>query len=161
MPPELGEGAQIAAVLDRIGHGVFETLADVPQNLLNQQIPLPEANSLFALATHLLGSGEFWVLTLAGGREVNRNRDAEFTASGTFEQLQERCDRWLAAVHEVLDGMPSEPLNRIAEPPAAYRGMVGDEPMTVRDCLLHAVEHSALHQGQIEITRQMLLAGQA
>ncbi len=155
---EPGEGAQIATVLERIARGVIEMLADVPQDLLNRQIPLPEANSLFALATHLLGSGEFWVLTLAGGRDVGRDRDAEFRASGTFEQLKERSDRWLAAVHEVLDGMPSEPLNRIAQPPTAYRGMVGDEPMTVRACLLHAVEHSALHQGQIEITRQMVMS---
>jgi len=30
------------------------------------------------------------------------------------------------------------------------------EQMTARECLLHAVEHSALHLGQIQITRQLL-----
>ncbi len=154
------EARQIAVVLDRIGSGVIETLTGVPEAVLNRQIALPEANSLFALATHMLGAGEFWVLVMAGERVIDRNRDAEFTASGTFEQIDARCKRWLAAVHDVLDGMPSEQLDRAAEPPAAYSGTVGtfgDEPMTVRDCLLHAVEHSALHQGQIEITRQMLM----
>ncbi len=153
------EAAQFAAVLDRIGHGVIETLAGVPQAVLNLQTPLPEANSLFALATHLLGAGEFWVLTLAGGRDVDRNREAEFTASGTFEQISKRCERWRAAVHEVLDGMPSEQLDRQADPPAAYRSTIGDDPMSVRECLLHAVEHSALHQGQLEVTRQLLMSG--
>jgi uncharacterized damage-inducible protein DinB len=153
-----GEAAQIAAVLDRIGRGVVESLTGVPPAALNQQIALPEANSLFALATHLVGAGEFWVLTLAGGRDVDRDRAAEFAASGNFEQIAARYGRWLTAVHEALPSLPSEYLDRIAEPPAAYR-MRGGAPMTVRECLLHAVEHSALHQGQIEITRQLLMSG--
>ena len=154
-----GEAAQIAAVLDRIGRGVVESLTGVPPAALNQQIALPEANSLFALATHLVGAGEFWVLTLAGGRDVDRDRAAEFAASGNFEQIAARYGRWLTAVHEVLDGLPGELLDRIAEPRATYRGTLGDAPMTLRECLLHAVEHSALHQGQIEITRQLLMSG--
>ncbi len=28
-----------------------------------------------------------------------------------------------------------------------------------RDCLLHAVEHGALHQGHIQITRQLMVDG--
>ena len=52
-----------------------------------------------------------------------------------------------------LDGIPPQP-------PAEYRstGGLGDT-LTLRDCLLHAVEHGALHQGHIQITRQLLVDG--
>ncbi len=150
------EAAEIAVVLDRIGRGVIETLAGVPDDVLNRELQLPETNSLFALATHLAGAGEFWVLALAGGLTVARDRDAEFTATGTGASLVSRYDRWLRSVHDVLDTMPADRLDRTVEPPAAYRGSLSEEA-TVRECLLHAVEHSALHQGQIEITRQRLM----
>ncbi|HCJ36162.1 MAG TPA: hypothetical protein DHV65_17930, partial [Ktedonobacter sp.] len=37
-----------------------------------------------------------------------------------------------------------------------YHPTLDEEPMTVRDALLHAVEHCALHQGHLELTRQLL-----
>jgi hypothetical protein len=52
----------------------------LPDEVLNRAVPICEANTLFALATHLVGAGEFWVLVLAGGREGDRDRDAEFHA---------------------------------------------------------------------------------
>lgn len=154
-----GAARQFAIVFDRIGLSVIEQLAGLPEEMLNRSMPLPEANSLFALATHLVGAGEFWVLALAGGRTIQRDRPAEFRATGSLDQLKDRYTRWLAAVHEVLDQMPAPRLDELAEPPAAYRGSLGDTPLTVRDCLLHSVEHSALHQGHIEITKQLLSQG--
>ena len=69
-------------------------------------MPIPEANSLFALATHLVGAAEFWVLALAGGRQIARDRDAEFRASGTYQELEVRYLRWLAEVRDVLSTLP-------------------------------------------------------
>jgi uncharacterized damage-inducible protein DinB len=150
------EGAQFARVLERIGRDVLARLSDLSDELLNQPVPLPAANSLFALATHLAGAGEFWAVAVPGRRPIARDREAEFRATGTHAELVERYDRWLAAVHEVLDAMPDTMLEQQVDLPAGYRRWVGDEPVTVRDCLLHAVEHSALHLGHIEITRQVL-----
>jgi uncharacterized damage-inducible protein DinB len=150
-----GEGAQFALVLERIGNDTLEALAGVPAEGLNRAMPLPETNSLFALATHLVGAAEFWVLTLAGGRTVNRDRDAEFSAVGAPDALAARYGRWIADVHAVLDGLPDAQMERIAHPPTAYRGTLPDGEMTVRECLLHAVEHCAIHLGHIQLTRQM------
>jgi uncharacterized damage-inducible protein DinB len=149
------EAAEIALVLDRIARGVLEELQSLPEEALNRQVPLPETNSLFALATHLVGAGEFWVLGLAGGRTIQRDRDAEFRASGSFPDLEARYERWVTALHEVLDGMPPERLDQPTNPPAAYLGGLSERP-TVRECLLHMVEHGALHQGHIQITRQII-----
>jgi uncharacterized damage-inducible protein DinB len=150
------EGAHFADVLERIGRGVLHELEDLPGEALNRAVPIPEGNTLFAVATHLVGAGEFWVLTLAGGRDVARDRDAEFRASGTYAELEVRYTRWMTAVRDVLSTLPSEAWSRIAEPPPQFTGSLGDQPMTVRACVLHAIEHSALHLGHIQLTRSLL-----
>jgi uncharacterized damage-inducible protein DinB len=152
-------GAQFAETLERIARDTLAALDGVPDEVLNRLLPLPETNSLFALATHLAGAGEFWTLVLAGGREIPRDRPAEFHAAGTGAALVARYERWIADLHAVLDTFPEAALDRLADPPPPYRSWQGNGPMTIRACLLHAVEHSALHLGHIQLTRQMALAG--
>ena len=150
------EGSHFASLLEYIGREVLQQLRNVPEPLLNQPLTLPETNTLFALATHLVGAGEFWVLALAGGRTIVRDRPAEFHATGTLAELVTRYERWIADTHEVLDALPDETMEQIAHPPASFQPRIPDRPMTVRDCLLHAVEHAALHQGHIQLTCQVL-----
>jgi len=54
------------------------------------------------LATHLIGSAEYWVLELAGGRDVQRDRLSDFCATGTGAELAARYERWLAADFSLL-----------------------------------------------------------
>jgi len=150
------EGSHVADVLERIGRGVLAELEDLPDDVLNRALDIRQTNTLFALATHLVGAGEFWVLVLAAGREFDRDREAEFHASGTYAELAKRYNAWIAAVREVLANLGQDAFERLAEPPTAFRGSLGDQPMTVRACVLHAVEHSALHLGQIQLTRSLL-----
>lgn len=150
------EAIAIADVLERIGRGVLEELKHLPEDVLNRSVGIPDSNTLFALATHLVGSGEYWVLTPAGGRETKRDRDAEFRASGTYTELEVRYTRWMAELRSVLSELPADAWNRIAEPPSEFRGSLGEKPLTVRVCLLHAVEHSASHLGHIQLTRSLV-----
>ncbi len=152
------EAAQFADVLDSIGRDVLIQLSGVSPEDLNRPLDIPETNSLFALATHLVGSGEFWVLAMVGGQNIPRDREAEFRATGTLNELVNRYESWLVAVHELLDNLPDADMKRAIEAPAARRPYFKDKVITVRDCLLHAVEHCALHQGHIQITRQLLAA---
>ena len=145
-----GEASHFAIVLERIARRALAQFTDMSDVDLNSSLELPESNTAFVLATHLIGSAEYWVLELAGGRDVQRDRPSEFRASGTAAELVERYERWLAAMQEVLHS--SQP----ARVPARYHPTPDEEPMTVRDALLHAVEHCALHQGHLELTRQML-----
>jgi uncharacterized damage-inducible protein DinB len=150
------EGSQLADVLARIGRSVLDQLQDLPDEPLNRAVPIREANTLFALATHLVGAGEFWVLVLAAGRQIGRDRDAEFRASGTYAELAKRYTAWIAAVQDALSDLGQGAFERLAEPPPEFRQSLGDQPLTVRACILHAVEHSALHLGQIQLTRSLL-----
>jgi uncharacterized damage-inducible protein DinB len=150
------EATALGDVLERIARSVLDELESLSDELLNQPVPVPEANTLFALATHLVGAGEFWVLTLAGGRHVDRVREAEFRASGTYADLADRYSKWIDALRDVLSTLSADAFDRPADPPAEYRGSLGDAPMSVRACVLHAVEHSAIHLGHIQLTRSML-----
>lgn len=151
-----GTAAQIATLLERIARNTMMQFEDITPESFNRRLMLPESNTLFALATHLVGAGEFWVLVLVGQRDIPRNRLAEFSATGRVEDLLTRYERWIQDVHEVLDTFPDTRLHEPAEPPAGYQSTSTHERSSVLDALLHAVEHSALHLGHIQLTRQLL-----
>ncbi len=87
---------------------------------------------------------------------MQRNRLSEFRATGTRAELAARYERWLAAMQELLHTLPDERMEQPVSVPARYRPTLDEEPMTLRDALLHAIEHCALHQGHLELTRQLL-----
>jgi len=151
----MGEAAQFAAVIERIARNTLAALAGLSDELLNRPLDLPETNTLFALATHLAGAGEFWTLALAADQTRQRDKPAEFRATGTLAALTARYADWIAAVHATLDPLPDSALTRLVHPPAEYLGPLPAE-LSVRECLLHAVEHAAQHLGHIELTRQLL-----
>jgi uncharacterized damage-inducible protein DinB len=93
---------------------------------------------------------------LAGGRDVQRDRLAEFRATGTGAALAARYERWLAAMQDLLQTLPDEQLDQLVPVEPGYHPSLDETPMTLRDALLHAIEHCALHQGHLELTRQLL-----
>jgi uncharacterized damage-inducible protein DinB len=154
------EARTIADFLERLARDLIAELQDLPDEVLNRPLPWADANTLFALATHTVGMGEFWVLTLVGGQKIARNRAAEFQAQGRGAELIRRIEQWSAACRVLLDQLPDAQLNDLAQPPAEFlaTGGFGDAPLTQRACLLHVIEHSATHLGQIQLTRQFLLS---
>jgi len=153
---EESEASHFAVVLERIVRNALAQVRDISDVDLNRPLKLPESNTAFVLATHLIGSAEYWVLELAGGRDVQRDRLSEFRATGTRAELAARYEHWLAAMQELLPTLPNYRLNQLACVPAHYHPALTKEPMTICDALLHAVEHCALHQGHLELTRQLL-----
>lgn len=150
------EASHYALVFDRIGRRTLDQLRGISDADLNGVLDLPESNSAFVLATHLIGAAEYWVLELAGGRDVERDRPSEFRATGTGAELAARYERWLTAMHALMDSLPDERMDQPALTHDGQQARHNDKPITVRDALLHAVEHCALHQGHLELTRQML-----
>ena len=150
------QASHFAVVLERIAVNALTQFSDLSDDDLNRPLTLPDSNSAFVLATHLIGSAEYWVLEMAGGRTVHRDRLSEFRSRGTGAALRARYERWIAAMQEVLPTLPDERFEHIASVSTEYHPPIEERPMTVRDCLLHAVEHCALHQGHLELTRQLL-----
>jgi len=149
---------RMATMIELLAGDIVRELSDVSHDVLNQPVDVPEANSLFAIATHLKASGRVWTLVAAGGRDIPRDRDAEFVATGTFEELKADYDKWLGEMHDVLDGMPDEELSRPTGV-AAYRPNLGVDDMTVEHALLHCLDHMGIHFGHIQVTKQFLSGG--
>ncbi len=112
------------------------------------------SNSIGNLMLHLDGSTRMWILRVAGGRQIVRDRDAELAERGPIAKsaLLARLRSTLAEVDEVLATLNETTL---LERRQSTQGEV-----TVLWAVLHGVEHFAMHTGQI-ITLTKLRTGSA
>jgi len=103
----------------------------------------PESNSIGNLILHLDGSTRMWVLGVASDRSVVRDRAAEFSEQGPIAKsvLLARLRSTLAEVAGALD--------TLGESVLLERRQAPKEEVTVLWAVLHAVEHFAMHTGQI------------
>lgn len=116
---------------------------------------VPGANTAYGLLTHCLGVIEYWAGGLVAGRDVKRDRLAEFTAQGEAAELVARADAVLAQLAlDVAACEPSAPLRR--EPDAWAEGP--DRPLTQGAALLHVYEELSQHHGQMQVLRDALVA---
>ncbi len=115
--------------------------------------PRPGVNSLAAICSHAISSAEWWTLSCVGNGPLERDRDAEFTATGKpWWVMRDRFTTWLANVEKLLDGMRPEDFQEISRHPAGDR--------MNRRCLAHTIEHLGLHLGHVEITIDWYTAAQ-
>jgi hypothetical protein len=122
----------------------------------NRRVGLDGANSPYAILTHCLGVMEYWGGFYVAGRAVDRDRDAEFTAVGSVSEL---ITRSAVARHQLeADLLLARPTAAPANPPQPEDA---DLPFgrSQGAVLLHIYEELAQHLGHMEITRDLLLAG--
>ncbi len=153
--------APIAAAIERslttlIGE-LLTTLDGIPEEVFTTWRPAAaredghEMNTFAALAAHTLGSVEYWTLMAAGTRPMTRQRETEFVARATLTELQRNFAAFLTDLRATLVDLDADSL---AEDAAPRLNRTGEQwPLT--DCLLHAVDHTALHLGQVQIQRQL------
>ena len=116
--------------------------------------PLENANSLYVIATHILGTTEENIIGTLCGQQVNRQREAEFLARGTsFEPIHRRWSELRNSIKKHLDHLPSGELDRKREHPR--RGQLSG-----RDVLIVVARHAAEHMGHAELTRDLFLVNQ-
>jgi hypothetical protein len=133
---------------------IIESLGD---DAANRRPDLAGANSPFAILTHCLGVMEFWGGSTVADRTSTRDRAAEFVAEGSVSDLIERSA--LARRQLASDISGFDPEAPPAQPPAP-----GDVATpfgrTMGGVLLHILEELFQHLGQMEISRDVLLAGE-
>jgi hypothetical protein len=135
---------------------MVEIIRELGDDRANSRPDLSGANSPYVILNHCLGVMAYWAGQVVAGREVQRDRAAEFAASGPVAELIERAERARAQLHEdaatVQPGQPPRRApNRGSTPPPM-------EP-TQGAMLLHVYEELAEHLGQLQLTRDILLAG--
>ncbi len=135
---------------------LLEALRDIPQDDFNTWKPAAatdgshEMNTFAALATHTVSAAEFHALHMVGRRPIDRDRDSEFVAIATYEEIATRFAAFIDALHAVLDSMSEEDFSGA---PAPDRPDL--EGWTNADWLMHALDHIALHTGHLQIHRQL------
>ncbi|MBU0490653.1 MAG: DinB family protein [Chloroflexi bacterium] len=141
---------EIVNVLEATRLDVARIIREAPPETLNWQ-PVPEANSLWVIATHMAGSERFWIGEVVGGQAAGRNRDAEFQARCASEEDREAL---LMRLGEV--GRTSwQVLSRFSPAQLLQKRTAWDRDTTALWVILHVVEHNSLHLGHMELTFQM------
>jgi uncharacterized damage-inducible protein DinB len=126
-----------------------KTIAGLPQEALDW-VPGADMNSLCVLIVHTAGSERFWVGDVAMGETSNRVRATEFEAKGLDEAaLKKRLDDTLAYTRQALARLTLEDLEKTCIDPRS-----GNQT-NIGWALMHALEHTSLHLGHAQITRQL------
>lgn len=140
---------QYAERLQALHTAIEQIINGLPQVALDWP-PGPDMNSIHVLAVHVAGSERYWIGDVAGSDPSGRDRDAEFRSHGSDPHaLIDLLDRTLAQSRVVLEGLELADLEDLRISPHNGR------QVTVAWCLAHALEHTALHLGHMEITRQL------
>ena len=149
-------GEEYLYFVDRALDGMSDIVEILGDELANTKPTLENANSPYAILTHCIGVIEHWVGARVIGRPDLRDRPAEFKASGPIGPLLERVAKTRAQLAEDLVSVIGDrPVT--AQPDARFQPPSG--PLTETGALLHVLQELAQHHGQMEITRDLLVAG--
>jgi uncharacterized damage-inducible protein DinB len=128
---------------------VAEAIGDLSVEALDW-VPGPGMNSLTVLVVHLTGSQRYWIGDVAGQDPSGRVRSKEFAVHGLpAAELQMRLDQTLAHSRGVLSQLTLEDLDKMRYS-QHFEGSY-----SVAWALAHALEHTSLHLGHIQIGREL------
>ena len=116
-------------------------------------IPGDEMNSFVILVVHTTASARYWIGDVGRGEPSGRQRSEEFKAKGlSSDELKARFATLEAYVSAALEQMSVADLGKTI---AYNHPMGGVRETTIGWSLLHALDHTALHLGHAQITRQL------
>jgi uncharacterized damage-inducible protein DinB len=145
---------QIRSILER----VCACLDGLNETQLNWRPPVEGANSTYVIAAHTLGNARAFVLGIACGQPLERDRPAEFRATGRdAADLTAQARRLAGDIESALAGLSPSELGRRLLPPQSLWGEGKPQEISVREAILHVVEHASIHLGQLQITRDWAL----
>jgi len=131
-------------------HEIEQTLDALPPDVLDWK-PAPEMNSIGVLITHLTGAERFLIGDVVMGEPSNRDREAEFQAAGLAKQdLLDRLTTVDAYIKGAFEKMSLVDLEMSRTHPR------NGKQVSVSWAILHALEHTGIHLGHIELTVQLL-----
>jgi uncharacterized damage-inducible protein DinB len=140
--------AQIFELLESLHMGIKEAIAELPQEAIDWS-PGEGINSLGVLVIHTAGAERYWIGDVIGRDPSGRVRDDEFIVEGlSAANLFKRLDEVFSHSQRTLATLELEDLDSVCTSPRDGR------KLSVAWCLAHALEHTALHLGHIQITKQ-------
>ncbi len=130
--------------------GISEVLGDERVNL---RPDLPGTNSPYAILTHCVGMTKYWLGSVLCGHPSTRDRDSEFRARGTVAEIRQAVKALQAQIRQDIAHVHGD------QPLGHSLDLHGHTQFhTQGDVLLHCYTELAQHHGQMELTRDILLA---
>lgn len=127
-------------------HEVLDGLSDTAVNWH----PGDDMNSIAVLVAHSMGAERFWIGDVGLGELSDRVRSAEFEVSGTTcAELKNLLEQTYQYIETALPKISVSDLATTKTSPNHAR------EFTVGWSLLHALEHTAVHVGHMQIVKQM------
>lgn len=133
---------------------IAEALGDAH---INRRPDFPAASSPYVILAHCVGLTTYWLGGVIAGRQMVRDREAEFQAQGTVAEI---CN----AVRSLQQQLPLDIMRVQGEQPIAYPQTLmprhvaqGVQHWRQGKVLMHTYEELVQHYGQLEITRDILL----
>jgi uncharacterized damage-inducible protein DinB len=127
---------------------IEKTVGGLPIEALDW-IPGREMNSIAVLVVHLASAERYWI-GVALNEPPDRNREAEFRTEGlSADELKAHLTSTDEYTRKSLARLSLPDLETVRLSPR------NDKTFTAGWCLAHALEHTALHTGHIQLTRQL------
>ncbi|MBX3071457.1 MAG: DinB family protein [Thermomicrobiales bacterium] len=148
----------VLATLEKLLNQVIETMEGMPEDALatwKTSQAHGDISTMYGMATHIAGAGEFWTLQAVGGRDLNRQRLAEFEASGSIASIRARYDAWLAELAALFANLTDDDLRSIYRREANPAQGVSRAEMPKAQGIIHALDHTAQHLGHMQVQRQL------
>ena len=135
---------------------VRDLIAELPAEALNWRPIEGEddhvTNSLAVMTAHVAGAEHFWIHEVTGNQPPTRDRPAEFrTAVDGPEPLLEKLKTVGEETGKVLAALTAADLDGTRQ--------ARDRTVATRWAILHAIDHTALHLGHMQITYQLWMGG--
>ena len=112
-------------------------------------VPSAEMNSIAVMIVHLAGAEYYWI-GVALNEPPERDRDSEFRTKGlSADDLKKLVASADEVTRQALGRLSLSDLETTRLSPRNAK------TFTVGWCLAHALEHTALHVGHIQMTRQL------
>ena len=143
-------------MIDDLRNQVRDLIADLSAEALDwrplQGVDVHATNSLAVLATHVAGAEHYRMGEVVGRHLPARDRDAEFATSvQRASELIQLLESTGAKTREILGNLPVSELDGSRQ--------ARDRTVPVRWCILHVIDHTALHLGHMQLTYQLWRGG--
>jgi uncharacterized damage-inducible protein DinB len=160
---QLNEDADLNADIETYSYYLRKQITSIRDHLrglsdeqINRVPPVEGANSAFVTGTHVLGNARAWVLGIACGQPIVRDRPAEFVSTGSAEDFDRGAMAVCAEIQEALSQLDTSDLDRRFKPPQELWGAGEVQEVSRRIALADVLEHASLHLGHLQITVQLL-----
>ena len=135
--------------LNELHTDILRTINDLPQEALDWS-PFPGGNSCSVIISHIAGAEKYWLGDVVAGAPSGRDREAEFRVRNLIvSELEARLQESLTYAEDVLEEIGLGDLETTRISPR------NDQEVTVAWALIHALKHTAIHLGHVQITRQL------